>query len=200
MASKDFVSWTEYFDWNNPKATCMDEPYSKLTLGRPTANDGNLSATWTDTSVKDDCYGTSKVTESTDGAMIEQNGIGSSAAGNITAADSRCVNGDGDKTDVAASLQRCSTADEQNFVHAPDGSLRAKNWQCLTADGDGDKTEVAFSDCNASRDQIWWPKDNGTIYHVGTGKCLAAADLDGSDQLTVKECDAGDRAQQFEMP
>lgn len=68
-----FISWTEYFDWNNPATTCADAKYSKLLFGIPTTSAGN--GTYQSSSLSDTCQDIAKVTLDGSGAT-EENGIG----------------------------------------------------------------------------------------------------------------------------
>ncbi|MFJ3707434.1 DUF3472 domain-containing protein [Streptomyces sp. NPDC090053] len=73
MAGGSFISWTEYFDWNNPATTCADAKYSKLLFGIPTTSAGK--GTYRSSSLSDTCQDIAKVTLDGSGAT-EENGIG----------------------------------------------------------------------------------------------------------------------------
>lgn len=69
LSGADFVSWTEYFDWNNPATTCAQAKYSKLLFGIPATSAGNGHYTGTDTRKR--CPQMERVTLSPAGATQE---------------------------------------------------------------------------------------------------------------------------------
>lgn len=186
----NMVSWAEYFDWNDQRATCLDEPFSRLWMGTPVAGDG--PATFTETRVADRCAGVSEVRLVEDGA-IQDNAIGNSAAEHIKVNDGRCVGGVSAKENVAARVLDCANTYQQTWVHGADGHYRA-NWQCLDATGKG----LRLTGCTGTSTQVWWPRADRTLYNSFEEKCLVVKE-DGVT-LGLAACDATDPAQWFTVP
>lgn len=71
LARGSFISWTEYFDWNNPKTVCSDARYSKLLFGIPHTDHGpgRFTRGWKSKT----CQDMSRVRLGPDGAT-EENG------------------------------------------------------------------------------------------------------------------------------
>ncbi|WP_158880469.1 DUF3472 domain-containing protein [Amycolatopsis anabasis] len=67
------VSWVEYFDWNDPNATCEQAHYSRARWSAPIVN-GGAHGSFTSTSVSPSCPAYSKVTLSGADA-VHENGI-----------------------------------------------------------------------------------------------------------------------------
>ena len=189
---RTMVSWTEYFDWNDQRATCLDEPYSRLWMGRPAAHEGTDVATFTRTSVAERCAGVSTVRTSADGA-VQVNAVGNSVAGHVRVNDGRCVGGATDKPGAPARLMDCANSYQQTWVHGADGRYRA-NWQCLDAPSD---TNVRLRDCTGDSTQVWWPRADRTLYNSFAEKCLAVG---ADDRLGLAACDGTDPAQWFTVP
>ncbi|MDG3009892.1 hypothetical protein G4X40_06995 [Rhodococcus sp. D2-41] len=71
LAKGSFISWTEYFDWNNPKTVCSDAKYSKMLFGIPASNTG--AGKYTGGWKSKTCQDMSRVTLGPTGAT-EENG------------------------------------------------------------------------------------------------------------------------------
>ncbi len=186
------VSWTEYFDWNDQRATCLDEPYSRLWMGRPSAGGGADVATFTRTSVAARCAGVSKVRTDADGA-VQVNAVGNSVAGHVKVNDGRCVGGVSDRPGARVAVADCANSYPQTWVHGADGRYRA-NWQCLDAPND---QTVRLADCTGTSTQVWWPRADRTLYNSFAEKCLV---LGSDEKLGLAACDATDPAQWFTVP
>ncbi|TCC03624.1 RICIN domain-containing protein [Kribbella soli] len=178
ISTSGMVSWTEYFDWNNDKATCDDEPYSKLTMSAPTS--GSLTAHFTGTSESSGCAADSQVTLSGSTA-VQENGIGNSDSGDIR--------GSGGCLDVSGSdgttilLYTCTGGNNQNWVHAENSTFHAL-FSCLDASATQAGTVVLYS-CHGGTNQQWTLPGDGTI-RTG-GRCLTAPAALGN-AVTVATC------------
>lgn len=187
------VSWTEYFDWNDRRATCLDEPFSRLWMGVPVAQHGADPATFTRTAVADRCAGVSKVRLTSNGA-IQDNAIGNSVAGHIKVNDGRCIGGISDRANVEVRARACANVYEQTWVHGADGRYRA-NWQCLDVAPGG---KVVLTKCDGSSTQVWWPREDRTLYNSFAERCL---ELQGDGEtLALADCDATKPSQWFRVP
>lgn len=71
LEKNSFISWTEYYDWNNPNTVCADAKYSKMLFGIPSTDEGqgNYTNSWKSKT----CQELSEVTVSPAGAT-EENG------------------------------------------------------------------------------------------------------------------------------
>ena len=178
ISTSGMVSWTEYFDWNNDKATCDDEPYSKLTMSAPTS--GSLTAHFTGTSESTGCAADSQVTLNGSTA-VQENGIGNSASGDIR--------GSGGCLDVSGSdgttilLYSCTGGDNQNWVHAENTTFHAE-FACLDASATQAGAVVLYS-CHGGTNQQWTVPGDGTIRT--SGLCLTAPVALGNP-VTVAPC------------
>jgi hypothetical protein len=187
------ISWTEYFDWNDPRATCLDEPYSRLWMGTPLAQNGTDAATFTRTTVAERCAGMSKVRLTTDGA-VQTNAVGNSVAAHLKVNDGRCLGGVSDRENVEVRVGDCANTYQHTWVHGADGRYHA-NWQCLDATSAG---TVRLTTCDGDSTQVWWPRADRTLYNSFLEKCLVLRD-DGV-RLKLADCDGSDPARWFTVP
>jgi len=126
-------NWVEYFDWNFKEAQCMDEPYSKVRFELPKANGGTIKASVSNTDDSAVCPVQVKTTRA-DVSTIHEDGIGISASGSIMEGNGRCLGGklpEGRANGVPLILSPCIYSDDQNWVFASDGTIRAL-YKCLT--------------------------------------------------------------------
>ncbi|WP_328995758.1 ricin-type beta-trefoil lectin domain protein [Kribbella sp. NBC_01245] len=178
ISTSGMVSWTEYFDWNNDRATCDDEPYSKLSMTAPTS--GTQTAQFTGTSESSGCAADSQVTISGSTA-VQENGIGNSSSGEIR--------GSGGCLDVSGSdgttilLYSCTGGNNQNWVHAENNTLHAL-FSCLDASATQASAVILYS-CHGGTNQQWTQPGDGTIR--SNGLCLTAPATLGS-KVTVAQC------------
>lgn len=186
-----FVSWTEYFDWNDLQSTCADEAYSRLTMAMPTtlSSSGRVSASWTGTKISTSCAPTSKITLGVSQA-VEENSIGNSAGGNITTPAGLCLQA-GLSATVAACVSDTST---QNWVRATDGTLHA-NWHCLDAKSNG----LTQDACSGQSSQVFQYLADQSLKNSSTGLCLTATAGAGSS-VTLTACDPTSPAQRWNTP
>lgn len=185
ISTAGMVSWTEYFDWNNSKATCDDEPYAKLTMPLPTS--GSSTAHFTGSSESSGCAADSQVTISGSTA-VQENGIGNSSSGEIRGSGG-CLDVSGtDSTTVL--LYNCTGGNNQNWVHAENNTLHAL-FSCLDASATQAGTVIAYS-CHGGTNQQWTVASDGSLRV--NGKCLTAPAALGN-AVTVATCNnsAGQR-------
>jgi Ricin-type beta-trefoil lectin domain/Domain of unknown function (DUF3472) len=183
ISTSGMVSWTEYFDWNNDKATCDDEPYSKLTMPLPTS--GSQTAHFTGTSESSGCAADSQVTISGSTA-VQENGIGNSSSGEIRGSGGCLdVSGGGSANGTAIVLYSCTGGNNQNWVRAENGSIRAL-FSCLDASGTQAGAVILYG-CHGGANQSWSVQGDGSIRNSSSGLCLTAPASLGN-QLTVATC------------
>lgn len=198
MDTSEFVTWTEYFDWNDPRATCLDEPSSRLTMSTPTSqtDHGTLKADWTKSRVSDSCAAQSKVRYDADGA-VQRDGIGNSAAGRITNPGGLCLAGG--KAGKALTLQGCDNSRAQQWNRGADGTLRA-DWRCATPIGDKEPYRTSLQKCRSIQAQGFRAKEDDTIANPATSTCLQAAENEVGAQVTLATCEPALANQQWRTP
>ena len=198
LDTSHFVTWTEYFDWNNPKATCLDEPYSRHTMTTPTSTiDGDsVAATWTKTRVSDSCSSQSAV-KITDDRVVQRNGIQNSAAGAITNPGGLCLAGA--KAGESLTLQGCDNSMTQQWNRGADGTLRAA-WRCLTPLGDATPYDTSLQKCRSVQAQGFRAAADGTILNPTTKTCLKAKANRVGAKVMLVDCKPELSAQQWNVP
>jgi hypothetical protein len=186
ISTSGMVSWTEYFDWNNDRATCADEPYSKLTMTAPTS--GTQTAHFTGSSESTGCAADSQVTIAGSTAT-QENGIGNSSSGEIRA-NGNCldVSGGSSTNGTAILLYGCTGGDNQNWVHSEDGSVRAL-FSCLDASATQAGAVILYG-CHGGANQAWTKNADGTLRNNASGLCLTAPASSGNP-VTVTSCTGG---------
>ncbi|KQO61425.1 RICIN domain-containing protein [Curtobacterium sp. Leaf261] len=182
-------SWTEYFDWNSDEVQCADEAYSAMGTAAPTAT-GGATARLTSTSPSTTCSTDTRLTERA-GTVLQENGIGNSAGGRISAGPDLCLDvqesRDGGKVDLWTT---CHTGTNQNWVHAADGSLRSQ-YRCLDANGTTRGSSVTLWSCTGGVNQSWELRTDRKIANASSGLCLSSASAPGSPKtpgLTLQSC------------
>jgi hypothetical protein len=177
--SGDLQTWTEYFDWSNSNAQCEDEPYSKLRVDPPTANNGAITGTLTGTSKTTTCTNYTNVTVSGNSA-IQENGIGNSYAGILVNSNSGlCADATGFGSTPGTVIEQwtCSNGSNQVFVFAADGTLHTQFSNVGTQGGTtANGTTVALAAPDGSASQQWSLQGDGSIKN-GSGLVL---DVPGS--------------------
>lgn len=183
-----FVSWTEYFDWNDKQATCDDEAYSRLTMSMPTTStsSGRVSASWTGTKISTSCASTSSVSLGASQA-VEENSKGNSASGNITTPSGLCLQAGSSPTVVPC----VSDTMTQNWVRAANGALHS-DWQCLDAKSNG-LTQAA---CTGASSQVFQSLADQSLKNSSTGLCLATT----GNSVVLATCDPASPAQRWRTP
>lgn len=203
ISTGGMVNWVEYFDWNNDAATCADEPYSEALFDLPhgtAAGGGTATATISGTSVSSACADQSSVTARSDGSL-HRDAIGNSASGSVTGIDGQCVDisGGSSADGTALELWHCTGGNNQNWVHAADGSLHAQ-FKCMTATGTDNGAAVTLSTCDGSAGQQW-TADSGTLVNPASGRCLDAAGGASADGTGLELWDCtGAANQQWALP
>ncbi|MFJ3089426.1 ricin-type beta-trefoil lectin domain protein [Streptomyces sp. NPDC086838] len=211
ISPSGMVDWTEYFEWNDPRATCYDQPFSDARFGVPTGNGGTVTASVSSTSNSGNACASMTRTDVSAGATVQNLAVGNSVRGAVTGQDGKCLDALGGVADgVAADLYRCSGGANQAWVRAADGSLRLPSDYCLTADGTGNGAAVRVRDCagtgtggavtDAAR-QWTYSTSAHTLVNKASGRCLDVPGGDTTDgtALVVWDC-AGGANQQWNVP
>lgn len=189
------VNWTEYYRWNDSRASCLSEPYSRALFGTPSGNNGAVKAKLTG-SQANGCTGFpnngATVTDTGTGAR-QTLAIGNSVMAPITGPGGKCA----DVASGAVVLYGCHGGGNQAWVVSNDGTIRSKDFQCLDAAGDG---KVGVYSCHGGDNQQWRAKD-GTLVNSAAGKCLdtEASGTSDNTRLVVRTC-AGTTTQQWTAP
>ncbi|MYR42443.1 lectin [Streptomyces sp. SID5910] len=200
------ADWTEYYDWNNPAATCADEPYSAAFFTAPSGVDaaggGRVTASVSSSYPSSTCQSDTSITVG-GGGSTQTNGIGNSTSGSITGPGGLCADATGgsgaDGTPIQ--LYSCTGGDNQNWVLAENGTVHAQ-YKCLDISGGAaaDGTPVVLYRCNGGANQQW-KLNNGTLVNPQSGKCLDADGGSGTSgtRLQLWSCN-GTSAQKWKTP
>ncbi|WP_160309818.1 RICIN domain-containing protein [Chromobacterium subtsugae] len=168
ISPRNMVNWTEYFEWNNSRSTCLGQPYSLAAFAAPVGSAGGktMTAAISGSSVSDACPAYSKVTVYSQSSE-QENGIGNSARAPIANAG-QCLDAKGGLGDgVAAITYACNGGANQSWVHAADQSLQLQNNYCLEETGSG----VEVRSCSG---KSRWALAAGHVRSLRSGLCLSA--------------------------
>lgn len=197
------VDWTEYFEWNDSRATCYDQPFSDARFGVPTGNGGAVTGAVSSTSNSGNACASMTRTDTATGSTVQNLAIGNSVRGAVTGLAGRCVDAAGGVSDGAvAELYGCTGGTNQSWVKAADGTLRLPSDHCLTAEGTGNGAAVRVRDCagTGSGGKVTdparqWTYDTAThaLVNKASGRCL---DVPGGDStsgtaLELWDCQGG---------
>jgi hypothetical protein len=147
------IDWTEYFEWNDPRATCFDQPYSDAHFALPTGSAvGGAAAASSVTKTKSNPPCAASVTARPDGSTNQTLSLGNSVRAEISGDGgdgTRCLAPQGARKDGATlTLADCTGNGpggfDQSWVLAADGTVRLPSDYCLTA---SDKKSVRITDC-----------------------------------------------------
>ncbi|WLQ36840.1 ricin-type beta-trefoil lectin domain protein [Streptomyces castrisilvae] len=205
------VDWTEYFEWNDPRATCYDQPFSDARFGVPTGNGGTVTASVSGTSDSGNACASMTRTDVAADSTVQNLAIGNSVRGAVTGRAGKCLDALGGVTDGAvAGIFPCSGGANQAWVRAADGTLRLPSDYCLTAEGTGNGAAVRVRDCAGTGEggavtdparQWTYSTSARTLVDKASGRCL---DIPGGDTtdgtaLILWDC-AGGANQQWNAP
>ncbi|MGW1942731.1 DUF3472 domain-containing protein [Streptomyces sp. NPDC001940] len=207
IKSTGLIDWVEYFEWNDPRATCYEQPYSDAHFGLPTGTAvGAGAAVSSVTKTKSNPPCAAAVDARPDGSTDQRLALGNSKRAEISAPGDKCLapSGaaeDGAKLTLAACKDNGPGAFEQSWVLAADGTVRLPSNYCLTA---SDKKSVRITDCagdiaiggKVTDPAKLWTYNPGkkTLVNQATGRYLARA---GSG---VKLAPAGPDTQGWHAP
>ena len=204
--------WIENFDWNNPRSACLDVPYSNITESM-TATDASTGALILpglqqipNPSIANGCSNQAGSINGQNASLI--GGVGQTARGLFKNTAANCINAEGGLSDGSnAILYSCPTAatsaadinsnspiDGSLWVHATDGSIRAKGSYCLTVNNDigASGAAVSVESCIAGAVNQEWTISNQTIVSNLSGTCLDPAGTSktpsGNQALTLATC------------
>lgn len=209
ISPSGMVDWTEYFEWNNSRATCYDQPFSDARFGVPTGNGGTVTGAVASTSSSDNACATR--IDVAAGSTVQNLAVGNSVRGAVTGPAGKCLDAFGGVSDgVAADLYTCSGGANQAWVRAADGTLRLPSDYCLTADGTGNGAAVRVRDCagtgagGAVADPArQWTYDGTThaLVNKASGRCLDVPGSDTTNGIALGLWDCHGRAnQQWNVP
>jgi len=201
LATVGTVQWTEYFEWNDPRATCRSVPFSSASF-RVQGNGGAVVARSAGTSTSSAClrYSSSTVDASgTTPTAIERNGIGNSVRAQVRADGGLCLNAEGGIHEGAnAILYPCGAPPTRNeaWVLADDGSLRLEGNYCLTARAGAGLTVETCVEGSVAQE---WDVGGGKIASRAGGGCATSADATatGNPGLALTSCE---QAMSFVLP
>ncbi|MFK0288906.1 DUF3472 domain-containing protein [Streptomyces sp. NPDC090442] len=200
ISPDNMVDWTEYFEWNDPRATCYDQPNSAVAFGLPKGNGDTVTAAVDSTDTGTSCTSGVKV-EVTEEGSVQRNAIGNTARGPLRNGHA-CLTARAPGNHATTALSRCTVATDRAWVHAADQTLRMASNYCLTernssvfvrdcagAPGDGKVDDPAKR----------WAYDtaSGTLRNARSGRCLTAAP-DG--RPGTESCTPGNAAQTWTIP
>lgn len=211
------VLWTEYFDWNNHRTTCLSVPYASATRtmsGVDAATGGPVNFTY-GTSYSNTCTGTENELQTIDanGLITQTGGINQSAQGLVKSLSAgQCLSSldglsDGPKPGAnTAAMSPCPTAASVNsqgggafaksmWVLARDGSIQNQYNYCLTANdpagsvGSGTTVESCVP---GALNQQWKVSSQGRggamIASIVSGLCLAPVAQGSGVVPTLEPC------------
>ncbi|MFF1925410.1 ricin-type beta-trefoil lectin domain protein [Streptomyces sp. NPDC058221] len=211
ISPSGMVDWTEYFEWNNPRANCYDQPFSDARFGVPTGNGGTVTGAVSATSNSGNACAPMTRTDAAADSTVQNLAIGNSVRGAVTGPAGKCVDASGGIADgVVADLYTCSGSDNQAWVRAADGSVRLTSDYCLTAEGTGNGAAVRVRDCagtgagGAVTDQArQWTYDGSAhaLVNKASGRCLdvPGGDTTSGTSLDLWDCHGGAN-QQWNVP
>ncbi|WP_406283257.1 ricin-type beta-trefoil lectin domain protein [Streptomyces sp. NBC_00209] len=198
------VDWTEYFEWNDSRATCYDQPFSDARFGVPTGNGGKVTGAVASTTNNGNACAPMTRTDTAKRATVQNLGVGNSVRGAVEGPGGRCLTSeDGVKDGAVAGLRACKNAKNQSWVRAADGSLRLPSDYCLSTEG----ALVGVKDCagtgaggavtDAARQ---WTYDDSayTLVNKASGQCLSA--YGKGKELRLQDCEAGSADQRWSVP
>ncbi|AUH52116.1 hypothetical protein CXB49_15465 [Chromobacterium sp. ATCC 53434] len=168
ISPNNMVNWTEYFEWNNNRSTCLGQPYSQATFALPrgTAGGREVAAAISGTSVSKACPDFSKASAKA-GGSAQQNAIGNSVRAPISNGG-RCLDASGGLGEgVAAITYGCTGGSNQSWVYARDATLQLQNNYCLEENAAG----VKVASCSGNSR---WQLSGGQIRSKQSGLCLSA--------------------------
>jgi hypothetical protein len=199
--------WTEYFEWNNPRATPSSVPYSSVAMSM-TATDIQGKAVTVNNTEKDQTAASSTTLQN--GVLTETSGIDQSSRG-LFKASGACLTSQKNATSglTVAVLNTCPTLatvrakggsafSNSLWVSAVDGTIELPASYCLTAaDPNGAYgSAVNVQTCTGTVSQKWnIGTANGSLHSIQSattgGQCIVPAgspSSDGSYALSLGSC------------
>lgn len=164
------IDWTEYFEWNDPTASCFNQPYARVTFGVPVGNGGTIAAHVSGSKASTgDCLST--VTQ-VPGGSVQTTAIGNSVRGPIVGLQGKVVNIAGGLTAGAhAVLYPANGGANQSWVLGHDHTVRTLHGLCLDTQGAANGAQVIAATCNNGASQQW--QVNGLeLVNTASGRCL----------------------------
>jgi hypothetical protein len=196
IAPTGMVDWAEYFEWNDSRATCYDQPGSAASFGLPKANGGSITASVAGTSSSDNgCKPMTRIDRES-GGTVQLNAIGNSVRGEVKNSDGTCVDASGGSTEGAEAIAYgCHGGRNQAWVRAADKTLRLSSDYCLNAEGTAAGSAVRLRNCagDAASGKVTaparlWTYDPTakTLKNTAANRCLTAGG--SSRPLRLADC------------
>lgn len=194
ISASGMVDWTEYFEWNNPNASCDDQPYSQAQFGLPVGNNGTVTASASRTSTSKTCSEYTRV-EQVSGGTLHTNGIGNSLRGPVTGLDGKAVDGYRNRAGDPVILYSPTGGANQAWVIGRDGALHLMDQGLCLDLSDGETangTPATLWYCNGAASQQW-KYDGETLRNVASDRCLDVPGWNTTDgtQLIIWDCNGG---------
>ncbi|GGU46914.1 hypothetical protein GCM10010211_08270 [Streptomyces albospinus] len=200
ISPDNMVDWTEYFEWNDPRATCYDQPNSAAAFGLPKGDGGTVTASVASTETGTSCKAGAKV-EVTEEGSVQRNAIDNTARGTLRNGHA-CLAVRAPGNHAETSLASCTVATDRAWVHAADRTLRLASNRCLSEEN----SAVLARDCAGAPGDgkvddpaKLWAYDTAlrTLKNKESGRCLTAA----PDSIPATEpCTPGNAAQTWTIP
>ncbi|HVJ38340.1 MAG TPA: ricin-type beta-trefoil lectin domain protein [Stenotrophomonas sp.] len=192
ISAENMTNWTEYFEWNDERATCSGQPYSKATFALPKGSVGGRKfvAKIESTRDSDACEELAEVHTTADGT-VHENGLGSSQRG-VLKIGSLCLDAlEGLQEGSQVGLYPCGGAN-QYFVHTHQGAIETMSSYCLSDDAG----QVKLRSCEGPGAPTRWQFNAGEVRKQGTMLCLTHAT--DRHAVTLLTC-GGSAAQQWDL-
>jgi len=178
ISASNMVNWTEYFEWNDKRATCTGQPYSRAAFALPKGRaDGRQhQAAIRSTQLSNTCQPFAAVRTVASGS-VHENGIGNSLRGALKAG-SFCLDvRERLQEDAELALYQCHGGPNQSFVQTQHGAIEAQSNYCLSHSG----PKAIMRTCDRPGARTRWQFNAGEVRKAGTSLCLTHS----VDQLAV---------------
>ncbi|MCX4673209.1 RICIN domain-containing protein [Streptomyces sp. NBC_01381] len=194
ISPSGMVDWTEYFEWNNPKASCDDQPYSQAKFDLPVGDDGAVTASVSSTRTSATCADYTRV-EQVSGGTLQTNAVGNSVRGPITGLGGKVVDGSRNVSGDPAIVYGPTGGANQAWVLGKDGALHLMGQGLCLDVKDGahaNGTPAIMWTCNGGTNQQW-RHENGALRNPAANRCLDIPGGDTSDgtRLVIWDCNGG---------
>lgn len=212
IAPGSLTDWTEYFEWNNPRTTCYNQPGSAAIFGVPIGNRGTAIGFVSHTNSSNN--GCRTRIDNIGAGTVQRDAVGNSIRGAVEGLGRRCLAAAGGRIDVGiearsdgapAILDRCTGNIYQAWVHAADRTLRLVADYCLEANSSAEGAGVQLRNCSGDdatgrvRDpaKLWtYNPMTQALRNVKSGRCLTGGT---GAAVTLHTCN-GSAGQRWRIP
>ncbi|WP_433335709.1 RICIN domain-containing protein [Spirillospora sp. CA-294931] len=196
------VDWTEYFEWNNPKASCNDQPFSQARFGLPKGNKGSVTAAVSSTKTSVSCSDMSRI-DRVSGGTVQSNAIGNSLRGPVLGIGGKALDASSNTSGDPAIIYTPTGGANQAFVRGRDGTVRPMSGGlCLDVEGGAtaNGTPVILYTCTAGPNQQW-RHESGRLRNPASGRCLDVPNSSTANgtRLAIWDCHTAPN-QQWAVP